>query len=155
MRGILLNKWLDTLVWVLKFICCQITDINCVCFVTNFCRTHCARMCYKETVDNLTNSAHLAIFSFPNIICTYIIKLWQQKALANLVVHDQTKEVLSTSIFILADLLCKAANPPVFYLRKGFWAVTRQILLPPKIYTIQYVQEFGKFFSPQKDWLLK
>ena len=122
----------------------------CACFVTNFCRTHCARMCYKETVDNLTNSAHLAIFSFPNIICTYITyKTWQQKALANLVVHDQTIEVLFTSIFIPADLLCKAANPPAFYLRKGFWAVTRQSLLPPKIYTIQYVQEFGKF-APHK-----
>ena len=43
----------------------------------------------------------------------YNTKHQQLKSLADLVVHDQSINVLSMNNFILADLLCKAAIPKI------------------------------------------
>ena len=78
--------------------------------------------------------AVLKVEMFYNIISyiPYSTKLWQWKTLADLVVRNQFAKILS---FILAILLRKAANPPMFYLPKCLLATIRQSFVS---YGIQY-----------------
>ena len=56
--------------------------------------------------------------------------LWVEK-FSEFTVHIQSTKALSTSIVILADLLCKAANPAVLVLPKMFEAAIHRNFLPP------------------------
>lgn len=50
-----------------------------------------------------------------NTILLHHSSPYKHKTLADLVVHNPSAKFLSVNNFIIDDLLCKAAKPPIFY----------------------------------------
>ena len=105
-------------------------------------------------------SYHMVTLKFHYHPVPYSTKLRRQKTLA---VCNQSAKILSTNnfyppiIFILAILLCKAANPPMFCLPKCLLVAICQSFVPYGDYYVascsnSYVHIFIFFIMPT-DWI--
>ena len=57
----------------------------------------------------------------------YSTKTLAVEILAGLAVHDQSTKLYLPKIIILADLRCKAANPPMLFLPKRYGQQSSQV----------------------------